>query len=163
MRLKYLKKPSTAAILINQFIKEEDRKFSIDDLKNYLEVLKNYLPLREPNQQEKYNLYKLFIRTLSHEWEAAQIKGNTLAWIMKNTRNWITHNSNLFSELDEGIVAYLFMINMRTMFKLNDNELMSYEKRLFNLFDPEETENFIKKLVKITEIERFQYKILICI
>jgi len=74
-------------------------------MRDYVEVLEKFLPLREPNN--KTSLYKLFIRTLTHEWEASdpkKIKG--LAWIMKNTRNWIAHNSNLFNALDEQMLAY---------------------------------------------------------
>lgn len=67
-----------------------------------------------------------------HEWEAADFIKDE-AWIMKCTRNWITHNSTLFNELDETIVAYLFMINMRLMFSF-DKAVQPYEKILLNLF-----------------------------
>ena len=88
--------------------------------------------MREPS--DKATVYKLFIRTLTHEWEAAEpknIKG--LAWIMKSTRNWITHNSTLFNALDETMLAYLFLINMRVMFVFDDS-VQAYEKILLNLF-----------------------------
>jgi hypothetical protein len=52
---------------------------------------------------------------------------------MKNTRNWIVHNSTLFSAMDEKIVAYLFIINMRLMFSFDD-AVQNYEKTLFELF-----------------------------
>lgn len=94
--------------------------------------MENFLPLREPD--DKATCYKLFLRTLTHEWESAKpdkIKG--LAWIMKSTRNWITHNSNLFNALDETMLAYLFIINMRVMFDF-DKKLESCEKILLNLF-----------------------------
>lgn len=108
-----------------------------EDIFNYLEILENFLPLREP--ANKADLYKLFIRTLSHEWEAAKNikrdnnkKDAALAWIMRNTRHWITHNSNLFSALDEGMLAYLFIVNLRVMFNFND-ELQRHEKILLKL------------------------------
>jgi len=88
--------------------------------------------LREPD--DKATCYKLFLRTLTHEWESTKpekIKG--LAWIMKNTRNWITHNSNLFNALDETMLAYLFIINIRLMFDI-DEAVQRYEKILLNLF-----------------------------
>ncbi len=110
-----------------------------EDIHNYLAVIKNFLPLREP--ANKTDLYKLFIRTLSHEWEAADSirsdknkKDASLAWVMRNTRHWITHNSNLFSELDEKLIAYLFIVNLRVMFDSNDDSLQHYEKILLNLF-----------------------------
>ncbi|MEQ1546524.1 hypothetical protein [Methyloglobulus sp.] len=110
-----------------------------EDIYNYLEVLENFLPLLE--SANKKALYKLFIRTLSHEWEAAKNirrdenkKDTVLAWIMRNTRHWITHNSNLFGQLDEKIVAYLFIVNLRTMFNSDDDTLQGYEMILLNLF-----------------------------
>ncbi len=122
-------------IAFNQFVSDEEKKLQYDELQNYLEVLANFLPLREP--ENKSNLYKLFLRTLVHEWEAAEpkkIKG--LAWIMKSTRNWMAHNSNLFDSLDEQTLAYLFMMNMRSMFNLAEG-VQTYEEKLLSLFDNE--------------------------
>ena len=111
----------------------------LEDITNYLAVIKSFLPLLEPTN--KADLYKLFVRTLSHEWEAADsIKPDrnkidaSLAWIMRNTRHWITHNSNLFNELDEKLIAYLFIINLRVMFNSDNDELQHYEDILLNLF-----------------------------
>lgn len=119
-------------LLFNGFIDETEKKISLEDSHNYLDVLANFLPLREPI--DKSTLYKLFIRTLTHEWEAADPKKvRGLAWIMKCTRNWITHNSTLFNELDEKMVAYLFIINMRLMFS-HDEAVQPYEKILLSLF-----------------------------
>jgi hypothetical protein len=121
-------------ILFNRFITGKDKTFTLDDALDYLKALENSLPLYECNSKE---LYKLFIRTLSHEWEATDSKTITeLAWIMKNTRNWIAHNSALFNALDERMVAYLFMINLRLMFNLSD-EVQNYEKILLSLFEQE--------------------------
>lgn len=119
-------------LCFNDFIGETEKQVTLDGMRDYLGVLANFLPLREPI--DKGAIYKLFIRTLSHEWEAAEprkIRG--LASIMKNTRNWITHNSSLFNSLDEKIVAYLFITNMRIMFNF-DETIQSFEKILLNLF-----------------------------
>jgi hypothetical protein len=112
------------------------------DIFNYLEILENFLPLREP--ANKSDFYKLFIRTLSHEWEAAKNikrdnnkKDAVLAWIMRNTRHWITHNSNLFSALDEKMTAYLFTVNLRVMFNFDDDDLQRHEEILLKLFAEE--------------------------
>jgi hypothetical protein len=121
-------------IVFNSFISENEKKVNLDEARDYLEVLAKFLPLRKPNDNDKAALYKLFVRTLSHEWEATdpkKIRG--LAGIMKNTRNWIVHNSTLFSAMDEKIVAYLFIINMRLMFSFDD-AVQNYEKTLFELF-----------------------------
>jgi hypothetical protein len=112
-----------------------------EDIFNYLEIVENFLPLREP--ANKQALYKLFVRTLSHEWEAAKNirrdnnkKDAGLAWIMRNTRHWITHNSNLFSALDEGMLAYLFIVNLRVMFNFDDG-LQRHEEVLLKLLAEE--------------------------
>ncbi|MCX7069195.1 MAG: hypothetical protein NTW85_16100 [Methylococcales bacterium] len=122
-------------LLFNGFIEESEKKISLEDSHNYLDVLANFLPLREP--VDKSTLYKLFIRTLTHEWEATEPKKiRGLAWIMKSTRNWITHNSTVFNAVDEQIIAYLFMINMRIMFNF-DEVKQTYEEILFRLFSGE--------------------------
>lgn len=124
---KYLK---IQKLRFNEFIKDSEKQVNSADMQDYLGVLENFLPLRKPD--DKAALYKLFIRTLSHEWEAADFIKDE-AWIMKCTRNWITHNSMLFNALDETMVAYLFMINMRLMFSF-DEAVQPYEKTLLNLF-----------------------------
>lgn len=130
----------------NDFIKEKEKNISFDEIKDYLEVLENFLPLQQPlGPKKKEQFYKLFIRTLAHEWEAVnkiridKQNKTELAWIMKSTRRWITHNSNLFNELDEQTVAYLFIINMRIMFDFYDDNLQNYEEILLKLFQKNNT------------------------
>jgi hypothetical protein len=118
----------------NDYI-ESEKEVSLEDMRDYLKVLENFLSLREP--VDKSTLYKLFTRTLTHEWEATEPKKiRGLAWIMKSTRNWITHNSTLFNALDETMVAYLFIMNMRIMFSF-DETVQSYENILLSLFTKE--------------------------
>jgi len=127
----YLKKFNQPPTAFNQF-QESGKETNVDEIRDYLQILENFLPLRKPDDETI--CYKLFLRTLTHEWESAKpekIKG--LAWIMKSTRNWITHNSNLFNALDEKMLAYLFIINVRVMFDF-DKKFESYEKILLNLF-----------------------------
>jgi hypothetical protein len=122
----------------NNFINESKKQVKLEDMRDYLGVLENFLPLREPNSTDKAVLYKLFIRTLTHEWETTEPKEiNGLAWIMKNTRNWITHNSILFNSVDEQMVGYLFMLNMRIMFNFNQAK-QPHEAIIFNLFSGED-------------------------
>ena len=126
----YLKNLPEEKLNFNNLIKNTEKQVNLADMHDYLGVLENFLPLREPS--DKASLYKLFIRTLAHEWEAADfIKGEV--WIMKCTRNWITHNSTLFNELDEKMLAYLFIINMRVIFSF-DEVVQPYEEILLNLF-----------------------------
>ncbi len=127
----------------------DEKKPAFLDIDDYLKVLENFLPLREPS--DKATLYKLFIRILAHEWEESvepkKIDNDqtTLAfsWIMKMTRNWMAHNSTaIFNNLTEQDVAYLFICNMRAIFDLGV-DVKNYEKNLFLLFNKsEESEAF---------------------
>jgi hypothetical protein len=135
----------------------ENEKTQEEDIRNYFVILKNFLPMKEPDNKKA--LYKLFIRTLTHEWEAAKRisldknkRDAVLAWIMRNTRHWITHNSNLFNEANEFIVAYLFLINIRVMFDSNDLT-RDYEKILFTIFENEsiDEDDFSRKKIPIRE------------
>ncbi len=136
-------------------------------MRNYLDVLEKFLPLREPDN--KKTLYKLLIRTLSHEWEAAvkqseskKINCNkeTHAFyrIMKTTRNWVAHNANtIFDKLTEQDVAYLFLCNMRAMFKLNDGCILNYEEKLFSLFAATEKPDMKKIIGTSTENRQLKF------
>ena len=131
-------------------MKDPEKQISPADLHDYLEVLENFLPL-SPCDSKSSNLYKLFIRILAHEWEAAEPKqvgqkeGYAFAWIMKITRNWLAH-SKVFEQLTPQDVAYLFIVNMRAMFDLG-NELLPYEKHLLTLFkDVLSVEDFNNKV-----------------
>ncbi|MBE0435162.1 MAG: hypothetical protein IBX56_05090, partial [Methylomicrobium sp.] len=91
-----------------RFINETEKQPGLDDVHDYLDVLANFLPLREPEQPAVF--YKLLIRTLAHEWEAAEpqrLGQNELyafSWIMKMTRNWSAH-SKIFERLEAQDVA----------------------------------------------------------
>ncbi|MFA5923777.1 MAG: hypothetical protein WC856_21200 [Methylococcaceae bacterium] len=67
---RYLKTLSEDNLRFKDFISEPEKKVSFEDMLDYVKILENFLPLREPS--DKAALYKLFIRTLSHEWEATQ-------------------------------------------------------------------------------------------
>ena len=130
------KKIANPDIQFNHLLKDENKRMSVSDLKNYLNLLASLLPLQEPSAEDKYNLYKLFIRTLSHEWErdlnfAKAGKNRELSAfmnIMKNSRNWITHSS-IFDHVSEEDVAFLFICNMRAFFELSKN-LEPFEHKL---------------------------------
>ncbi len=129
---KYLKTLAESDLAFNGFIQNSENYVNVDEMRDYLDILENFLPLRKP--EDTAVLYKLFIRTLSHEWEATEPKKiRGLARVMKNIRNWVTHNSALFNNLDEQIVAYLFFINMRLMFDFH-GDIQPYEKTLLSLF-----------------------------
>ena len=133
----YLKTLAEDKLGFNRFIKDSEKNVSLEDMHNYLGVLENFLLLREPGDIAA--LYKLFIRTLAHEWDAAeakQLNGQkefyALSWIMKMSRNWLAHGE-VFEQLTAQDVAYFFIVNMRAMFDL-DSDLLAYEKNLLHLF-----------------------------
>ena len=133
----YLKNLPEDRYRFKGFIKDTEKQPSVDDLHNYLDVLAGFFPLREP--ETTVGSYKLFIRTLAHEWEAAepqklnnQNELYAFSWIMKMTRNWSAH-SKIFEQLKPEDVAYLFIVNMRAMFDLGD-ALLPHENHLLGLF-----------------------------
>ena len=152
---KYLRNLTEEKLRFNRFIQEPDKQITLEDLHNYLDVLENFLPLREP--ADKVTFYKLFVRTLAHEWESAnpwkslksvsqELKQELFAftWIMKMTRNWLAH-SRIFENINEQDVAYLFIVNMQAMFLLDDS-LIDYEKHLLQLFQSISANEIEKKI-----------------
>jgi hypothetical protein len=139
-------------IRFRDFIKLENNRPSIEipsiEIKNYLDALAQSLPIRSAIDESALNLqYRLFLRTLSHEWEenveARSLEilyGNnglnriqdiyTYAWIMKMTRNWVSH-ANLLEPLNEALLAFLFLVNMRAMFRLSKS-VQAYESILLS-------------------------------
>jgi hypothetical protein len=127
-------------------------RVSRDEILGYIDTLQAFLPpightegrsALEIKRIEQ--LYRLFVRTLAHEWDAAN-PGNlardmpmkqknilsALGWIMKNVRNWTAHTS-VINRLEAQDVAFMFLINMRAMFDLGP-KLVTYERVLLALF-----------------------------
>ncbi len=135
--LKCLVEQDDTNIQFRDFIKIEDNQPTIEipnsDIQNYLDTLSTFLVLKEPKKENTIIQYRLFLRTLVHEWEEnidpnAIKKGrrykdeniydiHTYAWLSKMARNWTSH-ANLLDPLNPQIIVFLFMVNMRAMFKL---------------------------------------------
>lgn len=144
------------AIQFRDFIKEADHEIASTDIHNYLDTLALFLPIKEESEQSNMQ-YRLFLRALAHEWEEKldpqslkQKYGNdlnhihdiyTFAWLMKMTRNWVSH-ANLLEPLNPQIIAFLFMVNMRAMFALL-KQIQPYEEILLSCINknPEKTIN----------------------
>jgi CheY-like chemotaxis protein len=141
-------------IQFRDFIKTKNNQLAIDipsrDIKNYLDSLSQFLAIKQPNDQNIQ--YRLFLRTIVHEWEenieATSLKEKypqffskkqpnyfakmndiyTFAWLIKMTRNWTSHAS-LLEPLNPQIIAFLFLVNMRAMFRL-PKVIQPYERVL---------------------------------
>jgi hypothetical protein len=161
-----LNRQQKAAIQFDEFIKvnNDSRKITVAEMQDYLETLPNLLPLRQPKNCQRF--YKLFIRSLAHEWDAAypdkssgcknkgsrQVK-HTFGWIMKHARNWAAH-STVLDQLAEQEVAFLFIVAMRAMFKLTPTT-EKYESILFDLFSAEKAESIDSNKVRIFLAETY--------
>ena len=125
-------------IRFSSFVKGTKEKkpvieISSDDIKNYLDTVEQFLPVRQPKVIN--DTYRLFLRTLVHEWEESidpqetteKYGGeiHTYAGLSKQTRNWVSH-AKLLEPLNSEIIAFLFLANMRAMFKLSP-EVQDYE------------------------------------
>jgi len=132
-------------IRFSSFVKGTKEKkpvieISSDDIKNYLDTVEQFLPVREPKVFN--DTYRLFLRTLVHEWEESidpqetteKYGGeiHTYAGLSKQTRNWVSH-AKLLEPLNSEIIAFLFLANMRAMFKL-PRAIQPYEKILLSCF-----------------------------
>ncbi len=152
-------------IQLNRFIKGASKgkptmQILKTDIESYLDTLVKFLPVRKPEAINEE--YRLFLRTLVHEWEGdinpeeiiytilKKIKNDrktydyeeevikstpeyeslhgihTFAWLSRQTRNWVSH-AKLLEPLDSEIIAFLFLVNMRAMFKLPPDITLSYE------------------------------------
>lgn len=105
--LKSLIEKDDAKIQFTSFIKRDKKLQPVieivgTDIVNYLDTLAQFLPLKQPNEQLTNVQYRLFLRTMAHEWEenidpeAINKIGyeyenihdiHTFAWVLKITRN----------------------------------------------------------------------------
>jgi len=119
---------------------DETRKLSYSDMRIYLEVLQSLLPLREheiPSKKSKRQLYKIFLRTLAHQWDAVTHEKDlsdpallSYFTVMKTLRNWLSHIGDKLDRVDEKLLAFLVVVNMRAMYgdKVNielENQLLA--------------------------------------
>jgi len=118
------------------------------DIIDYLDTLQAFLPVLAHSDKQSLadkrrveQLYRLFVRTLAHEWDAAQpldpsLKSQdilrTFGLIMKYGRNWMAHTT-LLNQLAADDVAFLFLVNMRAMFLLPTTTTTLYERALLAL------------------------------
>jgi hypothetical protein len=117
---------------------DENRKLSTSDMRLYLEILQTLLPLREHEIKNKRQLYKIFLRTLAHQWDAVTHEKDVtdpalLSYftVMKTLRNWLSHVADKLDKIDEKMLAFLIIVNMRAMY--GKKVSIELENQLLNL------------------------------
>ncbi len=138
-------------IQFNKFIKSDADAVSADSMDDYLSSLMRFLPLKLPaNDEDRTRTLRLFTRAIVHEWESkvnphasGDDKLRSLGWVMKETRNFLTHSQAL-NHLAEQDAAYLFLVDMRAMFAMPP-QLMRFEAILLSLFEDVRRARFADK------------------
>lgn len=166
--LRKLLSDDPTSLRTDEFVPNSSTSYVVD----YLRVLEQFLPMQKPANPAA--LYKLFIRTLAHEWDNCnpwKLKPTifnedkqiflAFAKIMKTTRNWMAH-SQVFDNVKEQHIAYLFLISMRVLFDLPPTT-QAYETILLQLFKgpltPEEFSTITGKDAKERNITLVRYYI----
>ena len=105
-----------------------------------LETLPKLLQAHENSETERKIAFRIFVRTLTQDWDKVDYKNREIknpvkafAAVLTNVRHWTSHDAKALSVMDEGDVAYLFLITMRSCFNLPKDKLEDYEKVLFTL------------------------------
>ncbi len=156
----------TESLQFNRFIgrNEQDelvREFTERDFHNYLgELLSAVIT---PRPFVKKQLYHTLVSRLVHPWEGANLARESeqnpnpaeivngaknssadrqrlqFGWILKNTRNWISHGDTLSREsFTETQIAFLMLLNFRCMVQLSE-QLAPYEVMLLKLIQGDST------------------------
>jgi hypothetical protein len=134
-------------IQFNQF--RPNNPVSKKDIEDYLLSLSRFLTAKCPRKEDSPpHTLRLLARAIVHEWEGDSESESgahpkhisekkcrplhSMGWVMKTTRNWMAH-SQVLNGLSPQDVAYLFVVNMRTMFVL-PSKVELYEKILLSNF-----------------------------
>lgn len=119
-----------------------DAEITISNAEILLETLPRLLPAYESSAIEQKMAFRLFARTLSQDWDKVDYKNKekkikqpvkAFSAVLVNVRNWTSHDAKALSVMNEGDIAYLFLIAMRSCFELSPYKLEDYEKALFPL------------------------------
>lgn len=118
------------------FSKDSDSPVSVESFKEILERIELLFPVVKPENPERVYYHAMQIISMIHEKNAeiSKAKGVYKPYhsMIRNFRNWSSHNRFEKTELDGEQFALLFCIALRTMFdECSDNKLSplySYEK-----------------------------------
>lgn len=129
------------AILFNRFVDDYATGFDYDHAQDYLDSLRDVLTAPWVAPAVRHRICRQFVRTLSHEWEAARPDrldrnadrlNHAIAWVMKNARNWSAHGKFLH-EIGPCELALLFSLNLRAMFALPGESSNPFERQLLSI------------------------------
>lgn len=132
------------SIQFNKFVESDADAMGVASMDDYLSTLMRFLPPRIPEVDgELGRVLRLFIRTVSHEWDQKvkpSLGGNSelrsLGWVMRETRNYLAHSQAL-NQLAVKDVAYIFLVSMRAMFVPLSEPLNRFEAILLSMFEGE--------------------------
>jgi len=109
-----------------------------------LENLPRLIPAYETSERERQLAFRLFVRTLTQDWDKVNFKDKSLrpweasfAAVLVHARNWTSHDVNALSLLHEEDVVLLFLIAIRMCFDLPTTKLENFEVALFTILGPE--------------------------
>jgi hypothetical protein len=131
------------------------KNFDADDAILLIESILGLLPIEEPSDEGKNHIVDEFIRLLAHHWDSVDLKKinnlthkdlalRSFVEIMKTVRNWSAHN-NIFMHADYSLCSFIFLIQMRALFKFPDTT-QDYENELLKIIGtPCEKELFKNK------------------
>lgn len=128
---------------------EEDKKLAAEDAKRIIETLPLLLPAIESSDEKKRLDFRLFVRTLTQDWDNKidfnkidkEIKkgiDKASNKVLLTARNWTSHSGKALTSLQEDDVAFLFLIAMRLYFWIDQNNSNEeYELPLLELIGKE--------------------------
>lgn len=114
------------------------------NIEQLLETLPCLLPEHETKKEKQRIAFRLFARTLAQDWDKVSYTKenipkykNAFSDVLVRTRHWTSHDAEALSVMDEGFVASLFLIAMRSSFNLPEDNLEGYEAALLSLIGDE--------------------------
>ncbi|MFW5450819.1 MAG: hypothetical protein ACKE9I_04390 [Methylophagaceae bacterium] len=113
---------------------------------DYLETLPKVLPFSVNDFEDQDGVIGNFTRMLSQYWESVsysditgQVDKNEVcikyfSQILKEIRNWTSHDDRARMNVNAQLASILFIINMRAMFIFPTKKTQEYEKRFLRSF-----------------------------
>lgn len=114
-------------------------QLSAVDAENLLETLPQLLPAYHEQGITQRTAFRLFVRTLTQDWDKVNYKDasfklpeKAFAAVLVHARNWTSHDAKALTALTESDMAFLFLIALRTCFKLSRKRLEGFEVALLS-------------------------------